>query len=616
MKKFLGALKYILLLPWRLLTWLRHILANLILLVVIIMLAMVFFSREKPIASSEKGALYVAPEGNIVEQRTYMAPFAILMNSNEQHDRETLLHDITFAIDHAATDKNITALVIDTGWMEEADPSKIFSIGSAIERFRKTGKPVFAVGDNYSQSQYLLASYANHIYLNPMGAVELHGFGAYPNYFRDALDKLKVNVHVFRVGEYKSFVEPFVRNNMSEEARSNTSLWLNELWQQYTAQVETARKMVPGTLDSYINHVDINMEAVEGNAAKMALNAKLVDMIGTRDEMKLWISKVVGRNAEGDSFAAVDMDDYLQKTQSSFPVIGNKVGVIVAKGEIQDGEQPAGEIGGDSLAEQIAQARKDNNVKALVLRIDSPGGSAFAAEIIRREIELTQKAGKPVIASFGGVAASGGYWIASTADEIWSTPSTITGSIGVFGMIPTFEHSIEALGIYSDGVGTTELAGAMHLDRAMSPLLEKSIQLEVEHTYRDFIELAARGRKSTPEKINLIAQGQVWSGVKAKELGLVDHLGDLNDAIASAAEKAHLGKDYRWDFIEKPLSPKEELLRKLATETSRVAGFHATHQVMNPVDRLIALVRQQLKMLAEFNDPRGVYVRCMECVIK
>lgn len=615
MRKLFEVLKFLLLLPWRLLTWIREILANLILLVIIVVVCFAVFSKEKPVAVPQKGALVIAPSGSLVEQITYMDPFRHLLEDENQPATETALHDLLVAIKQAQNDSNITALVIDPGWLERADPSKLLSLGAAIHEFKKSGKPVFAVGDSFTQAQYILASHADHIYLHPMGSVFLSGFGAYPNFFKDALDKLKINVHVFRVGDYKSFVEPFVRNDMSAESKQNSTLWLNDLWKQVTTTIEQERKLDAGAVDRYIASLDTNLVAVNGDSAQMALKAGLVDKVVTRDEMKRLIIAVAGQDKESGSFAAVDFDAYVDHARKASQGLGGKVGVIVASGNIMDGHQPAGSIGGDSLAKLIAQAREDDDIKALVLRIDSPGGSAFASEIIRDEIELTQKAGIPVIASFGGVAASGGYWIASTADEIWSTPTTITGSIGVFGMIPTFEQSLGAIGVHSDGVGTTVMADALHLDRPMNPIFERTLQLEVEHTYARFLELAAKGRKSTPETIHAVAQGQVWSGLKAKELGLVDHLGDLDQAIAAAAEKAKLGKAYRWEIIEPELSPKEQFIRELTSQTRSWLG-QTQSSAVNPFDKLIAVIKQQMNELNVFNDPHGVYVRCLECRVR
>lgn len=618
MKTLWRILKTILLFPWRLLTWLRQILANLLLLTLLLLLVAVFWGQEKQVAIPEKGALVIAPAGNLVEQRSYTDPWTLLLQDEDSRDTETSLHDVTLAIRRATTDPDVTALLIDAGWLQGADPSKLFSIGEAITQFKTSKKPVFAVGDQYTQAQYFLASYADEIYLHPMGGVFLNGLGVYPGYYKEALDKLKVKVHVFRVGDYKSFVEPFVRNDMSEESRRNTTLWLNDLWTAFSGEMEKQRKLEEGAVNNYVNQLDQRLAAVQGDAAQAALQAGLVDRIATRDEMKKLIMEKIGSNKTGDSFPAVSFKPYVHSLHQGNG-FGNKVGVVVASGTILDGEQPAGNIGGDTLAAQLQQIREDGDVQALVLRIDSPGGSAFAAEIIRREIQLTKEAGIPVVASFGGVAASGGYWIASTADEIWSTPNTITGSIGVFGLIPVFDESFKALGIHSDGVGTTELADAWHLDRPMNPILERSIQWEVEHTYQRFIELAAEGRGVSPEKIHAVAQGQVWSGVQARELNLVDHLGDLNAAIAAAARLAKLGDEYDWEIIEPKLSPQEQFIRQLTSEASHVlawAGLQAARSTNGAVENFLASVQEKLAQLANFNDPRGVYVRCLECVVQ
>lgn len=617
MKKLWQVFKNIMLFPWRVLTWIREIFANLLLLVLILLLAAAFWGREEQVAIPETGALVIAPSGSLVEQRSYTDPLALLLANEEDISMETSLHDVTLAIRRATTDPDVTALVIDAGWLQDADPSKLSSIGDAIVQFKTSKKPVFAVGDHYTQAQYFLASHADTVYLNPMGGVFLNGLGVYPGYYKEALDKLKVNVHVFRVGDYKSFVEPFVRNDMSEESRRNTGLWLNDVWTAFSAEIEKQRKLEAGAVNLYINQLDQRLAAVQGDAARAALQAGLVDRIATRDEMEKHIMEKIGRNEEGNSFPMVSFKPYVRKLQHASG-FGNKVGVVVASGAILDGEQPAGNIGGDTLAAQIRQIREDGDVQALVLRIDSPGGSAFAAEIIRREVQLTKEAGIPVVASFGGVAASGGYWIATTADEIWSTPNTITGSIGVFGLIPVFDESFKALGIHSDGVGTTALADAWHLDRPMNPILERSIQLEVEHTYRRFLELAAEGRGMETEKIHAVAQGQVWSGLQARELGLVDHLGDLDDAIMAAAKLAKLGDDYEWEFMEPELSPQEQFIRQLTSEASRVLAWAGLKSSRSPsmADKFLASLQEKLAQLATFNDPRGVYVRCMECDLR
>ena len=630
MMKFI---KKILSFPWRLLTWIRQVLANLIILAIIIIGVSAYFStRPSVVQAPQKGALIIAPSGTIVEQLTYVDPFTMLLEEENEYQAETLLYDLTTAITYAATDNNVTALVIDPSWLQYADPSKLFSIGDAINTFKESGKPTFAIGDSFSQAQYFLASYADSIYLNPMGSVFLRGFGAYPSYFKEALDKLHINVHVFRVGSYKSFVEPFVRNDMSEQAKQNNQLWLDNLWENFSQQIEQQRELKTGTINHFINTLDQQLETVQGDSAQLALQMGFVDELVTREEMNQLIIKIVGKDKSGYSFPSIYLKEYLNTTRKkSFqtPVMktalsrSKEIGVIIASGSILDGEQDAGSIGGDSLAKLLREVRENDSIKALVLRIDSPGGSAFASEIIRNEISLIQQADKPVIASFGGIAASGGYWIAASTDEIWATPTTITGSIGVFGIIPTFEESFASMGIHSDGVATTELANAWHLDQPMNPILEKSIQQEVEHTYDQFLTIVTQGRNTAndnndfnKEQTHQVAQGQVWSGEKAFELKLVDHLGDLNDAIAAVAKKAELGDDYEWEFIEEQLSPKEQFFKQIAEKIHAYFPSFSTRSSHRLFRNLLFKIEVLIADLASFNDPKGVYVKCLECSLQ
>ncbi len=614
----LSLIKTIFAIPWRILTWIRQTIANLIVLFLILIILSVWLAQDSGHPEISSGALVIAPSGAIVEQRTYVDPFVYLLNEEEQRDQETLLYDITLSIEAAADDTDITALVIDTTWLQAADPSKLFSVGAAIERFKESGKPVVAVGDSFTQGQYLLASYADTIYLNPMGTVFLHGFGAYPNFYKDAIDKLKINVHVFRAGEYKSFIEPFIRNDMSDEAKQNTQRWLNDIWLQVTDTLEQQRELPAGTVNDYINNFDSKLASTTGDAAQLALNSGFVDIIANRSEVEQQLIALVGEDPNSGSFAAVSLRAYARQLANDRAFqhgVRDKVGVIVASGAILDGEQPAGNIGGDTLAAHIRKAREDHHVKALVLRIDSPGGSAFASEVIRNELAITQAEGIPVITSFGGIAASGGYWIASTSDEIWSTPATITGSIGVFGMVPTFEDSFSALGIHSDGVGTTDLAGAWHLNRAMTPVVKNTIQLQIDHTYDEFLNHVASGRQSSKQAIHEVAQGKVWSGQTAKELGLVDGLGDLDAAIASAASLAGLGADYHWEFVKKDLSPREQFMQQLTSQSLAWIPEPAKQQP-DIIERSLRRLQQELAFFSTYNDPQGVYLRCLECQIR
>ncbi|MEZ5530162.1 MAG: signal peptide peptidase SppA [Porticoccaceae bacterium] len=592
-----------------------RMLINLLFLLLIAVLVISLFQKEaKPLP--ERAALSLTPGGFLVEQKTYTDPLTQLMQQSSPADAETLVSDVIEAIDRASTDPRITSLVLRLDYLVGGGLTKLEDIGQALNRFRDSGKPIIAVGDNFTQEQYYLASYADEIHLNPMGSVLITGYGSYRNYFKDALDKLKVNVHVFRVGTYKDAIEPFTRNDMSPASREHNSAWLNSLWAVYTDRVESQRDLPTDAINDYVNNLGAKLAAHQGNAAELALASGLVDKLSTRPQMAERLRQLAGVNDEGD-FQGIDMKRYLSHIRradmlEAKPDVG-KIGLIVAKGMILDGEQPSGTVGGDSLAALFRQARKDDRIKALVLRIDSPGGSAFASEVIRQEVLATRDAGLPVIVSMGSVAASGGYWIAMGSNEVWASPTTITGSIGVFGVIPTFEESLAALGVSSDGVGTTGLADLYHLDRPMSEQGKQVIQSGVNHIYDNFLSLVAQARGSTPEQIHQVAQGHVWTGEKALELGLVDQLGNLDKAIESAARAAGL-EQYDVEEVRKPLDFREQLLQEIAEGQAGVwmAGLVSQWQPQGWLAGLYDLGRR-LEPFSHFNDPRGMYLQCFDC---
>ena len=474
---------------------------------------------------------------------------------------ETLLKDIIDVIDHAKDDQRVQALVLDLHDMGNAATSKLADIGEALKRFKTGGKPIYASGDYYGQQQYYLAAHADRLYTASMGGVALTGFGIYRNYFKSALEKLMIQFHVFRVGTYKSALEPFLRDDMSEYAKEANLLWLSVLWNAYTGSIAEMRGLPREAVDDYINNVSVNLSMVKGDTAQLALDHGLVDALKTRDEVREELIALVGEDAEEMTINQIQFDDYLaaiepQRRQDREDT--SKVGVIVAKGIILDGVQPAGKIGGDTLTDLIRQARLDDEVKALVLHIDSPGGSALASEIIHREIELIRQSGKPVIASMSSIAASGGYWIASAANEIWAAPTTITGSIGIYSAVATFEKSLDYLGVHNDGVGTTRVADAFDTARPLNPIVADSMEQVIQHNYQRFIKTVSEGRNLTLQDVEKIAQGRVWAGKTAKELGLVDQFGNLQDAVQSAANMANL-KDYDVIYLEQPLTAREKL---------------------------------------------------------
>jgi protease-4 len=488
--------------------------------------------------------------------------------------------------------------VLDLEHMTGVSPAHLSGLGDALAQAKAAGKEIVAVGDYYTQGQYYLASYADNIYMHPMGQVLLTGFGSYQNYYKDLLDRLKVKVHVYRVGAYKAAVEPYTRTDMSAEAREANRAMIDELWQDYIAKVSTNRKMTLDQINDYVNRYEDVLKSADGDMARAALEHGLVDALISRDEMRERLIAKVGES-EG-TFRQIASNDYLRATRRVPAPATNEVGVVVAAGMILPGEQPRGSIGADSLTELIRSARLDKNVKAVVLRVDSPGGAAISSEVIRQEIEQLQVSGKPVVVSMAGVAASGGYWISATADEIWAAPTTVTGSIGIFGMVPTFEDSLAAIGVARDGVGSAPLAGALDPLGGISDPMGRILQANVEAGYKRFLDLVSRGRNMLPEDVDKIGQGRVWTGRKAHELGLVDGLGQLPDAIAAAAKRAGL-TDYQVRFIEKPLSAREQLLQQLAGSMGFVSSTS------------LGQLARALSDLARLDDPLHTYALCEAC---
>jgi len=575
----------------------------------------------------EKGALYLAPSGILVDQRAYVPPLDQLLSDQSAMYAETVVRDIIKAVNSASTDPRITHLIIDTHYLEGAGIAKLEEISVALMNFRATDKPIIAMADNFTQAQYFLAAHADHIMLNPMGSVILNGFGAYRNYYRDALDKLKVNIHIFRAGAFKSATEPFSRNTMSELSREETSDRVNRLWQYYSATVETLRNLEKGSIDNYANNLHLNAQALGGDLSKLAQQQGLVDQLATRSEILDYLNaQIPGTQGEFDS---VDMNTYLmhiEREELAAAAVAplDKIAVVVAKGTILDGDQPEGTIGGDTLSQILNDLERDEQIKAVVLRVDSPGGSAFAAEIIRNAIGKVTERDILLVVSMGSYAASGGYWIAAEADSVLALSTTITGSIGVYGMIPTVEDSLAALGVYTDGVGSTDIAGIMRLDRPLSAQTKTLFQSSVEHIYDRFIKLVANGRDITIEAVDQIAQGRVWTGQQALELGLVDRLGDLNDAIQVAAELADI-EQYRVEYLSRMLSPQELLVQQLSQNISAsLAGLGlqprwlSTELSSELSTELLSRARSALSPLTklrEFNDPRGIYLHCDNCPI-
>jgi protease-4 len=534
---------------WRAVDATRRFVFNLLFLVVLVLIAVALFSGGSRLTLLDDTALVLDLKGEVVEQFTGSAREAELAETLGGEARETQLRDIVAAIDAAAKDSKIPRMVLILDDMGHAGMAKLREIAAAIDRFKASGKPVVAWGSSLDQRQYFLAAHASEVYLHPMGAVVLTGFGGYRNYYHDALERLGVTVNVFRVGKYKSFVEPFTSNGPSREATEADSFWLNDAWAGYTGEVEAARHLPAGAISALIADAPARLAAVGGDLARFALEQKLVDGLKTRDELRALLLQRGKPDLEHKTFRQIGLEDY----RSGIGETGDRnreVGIIVAAGTISDGNEPQGAIGGRSTSELIRKAREDGSVKALVLRVDSGGGSAFGSELIRRELELTRAAGKPVVVSMGDVAASGGYWITTSADKVIADPATITGSIGVFGIVPTADRTLDKLGIHTGGVTTTWLAGASDLRRPIDSRLAEVVQSTVGFIYEQFLGRVALARRITREQVNEIAQGRVWTGKQAQERGLVDELGGLDLAVRSAATLANLGDGYRSSYIE------------------------------------------------------------------
>ncbi|MGA1742294.1 MAG: signal peptide peptidase SppA, partial [Pseudohongiellaceae bacterium] len=552
--------------------------------------------------------------GNIVEERTAVSSFSDLLGGNPA-DNEVLLQDVIDSIEIAGRDEAISSIVLQLDYLQAASLTQLQDIGKALKAFRETGKSVYTVADNLNQSQYYLATYADEIILNNLGAVNLEGMSSYQYYYAEAIEKLDVNVHVFRVGEFKSAVEPFELNGMSDAARENYEEWLNENWQLFVTDISQARNLDTEELNNFINNPDQQLVPFEGDTAAMALDFGLVDQIASRPEIRNYLIARIGSTEAGDNYLQIPFDDYLDERRIILPAElgGNQIGVIVASGTIYDGEQPAGSIGGDTLAALIRQARHDENIKALVLRVDSPGGSAFASEVIRSELLEFKSTGKPLVVSMGSVAASGGYWIATAADEIWASPATITGSIGIFGIYPTFKQTLNNLGIYVDGVGTTTQAGAFGLGMELPESTQIAIQLNVEKGYDRFLQIVAEARDMSTAEVDAVGQGRVWSANAALERNLVDQIGDLDNAIEAAANLANIDQ-YRALQISQPFSPTEVLIQSMAENFNILSWFKPATSLFTPFNRLYQQINEDIQQLSLLNDPGNLYLQCFSCL--
>jgi protease-4 len=597
---------------WNGITLVRLALSNILFLV---MLGLIYFvyigGAQAPLP--DKGALLLNMSGVVVDEKSPVNPLRAVLVQPTAADHQVLLRDVIEAIEYAAEDPAINSLVMELGSLANVGISKTQEIVSALETFRATGKPIIAVGDYYTQDQYLLASQADEIIAHPLGGVSLEGYASYHNYFADALEKFSVKVHVFRVGENKGAVEPYMRDDMSEQEKTISQLWLDDLWAQYTDTVESRRGLEPGSLNAYINNYKERLKLQGGDTARAAQEAGLIDQLLSRAEANDYIAEIVGVRNEDDLYEAVVFERYVARKRplSLSAPDGDRVAVITATGSILPGDQPPGAIGGDSLARLIRGAADEEDVKAIVLRVNSGGGSLFASEVIRQQVLYAKEQGLPVVISMGAVAASGGYYIAAQADEIWATPGSITGSIGVFAAFPTFEQLLARLGVHTDGVGTTDLAGSMRSDRDLNPDLVDALNNTIEFAYDSFLGIVAQGRGMAVDAVDPVAQGRVWSAADALDKGLVDKLGSLQEAIESAAALAGV-EDYTVQYVALPLSPRDMVLKQLA---NRLGSFDLLRGSAAAItaSRWMQPMENAAVELNALQDPRHIYLRCASC---
>ncbi|EFB3348486.1 signal peptide peptidase SppA, 67K type [Escherichia coli H605] len=599
---------------WRLLNFVREMVLNLFFIFLVLVGVGIWMqvSGGDSKETASRGALLLDISGVIVDKPDSSQRFSKLsrqlLGASSDRLQENSLFDIVNTIRQAKDDRNITGIVMDLKNFAGGDQPSMQYIGKALKEFRDSGKPVYAIGENYSQGQYYLASFANKIWLSPQGVVDLHGLATNGLYYKSLLDKLKVSTHVFRVGTYKSAVEPFIRDDMSPAAREADSRWIGELWQNYLNTVAANRQIPAQQVFPGAQGLLDGLTKTGGDTAKYALDNKLVDALASSAEIEKALTKEFGWSKADKNYRAISYYDYALKTPADN---GDGIGVVFANGAIMDGEETQGNVGGDTTAAQIRDARLDPKVKAIVLRVNSPGGSVTASEVIRSELAAARAAGKPVVVSMGGMAASGGYWISTPANYIVANPSTLTGSIGIFGVITTVENSLDSIGVHTDGVSTSPLAD-VSITKALPPEAQQMMQLSIENGYKRFITLVADARHSTPEQIDKIAQGHVWTGQDAKANGLVDSLGDFDDAVAKAAELAKLKQWHLEYYVDEPTFF-DKVMDNMSGSVRAMLPDALQAMLPAPLASVASTVKSESDKLAAFNDPQNRYAFCLTC---
>lgn len=605
---------------WHVLDATRRTLLNLLLLLLLGLLVWLVFKPGPP-ALQAKTALLLNIQGQVVEQRASSNPRDQLLGLSTDGSRsQTALRDVVAVLDAAAKDEAISHAVLLLDGFSGAGLATLREMAAAIESFKAAGKPVYAWGSDFDQRQFYLAAHATEVWLHPMGSVYVAGFGGYRTYYKDFFDKLGVTAHVLRAGKYKNFAESLTGSGPSPETLEADSLLLSTLWTGFTTGLEKARKLPAGSVMATIDSLPQSLAQADGDNAKWALQRKWVDALKTRDELREAMIAKGAKDEAGKTFKQVSLGEYLSRIKPRTD--GDAIGVIVAQGGISDGRTGPGAVGGLSTSELVRKARENDKIKALVLRVDSPGGSAFGSELVRRELELTRKAGKPVVVSMANIAASGGYWISMAADEVIADASTVTGSIGVISVLTTAEGAMDKLGLRTAGQPTTWLAGQPNPRRELDPRFAQLLQTSIDGSYRQFTTLVATARKGTPAQIQELAQGRVWSGPDAQTRGLVDRLGGLSDALARAAQLAKMADQPRVIYLEAEAGRLQRWLERFglaeATADWVPAAWHQGLQtalmstgLLPPVAQALA---QDMDWLAQAMAERKPFATAAHCL--
>jgi len=602
------AIKDLLKVVWRSIKVVQSVIGTIVFMILFVVVINLLFVESRPNVPAGS-ALILDLSGFVVEQKRTRNPYAALLGAQSDLPPEIEMRDIIRVITAAKEDDRISTLVLRLDNMIGRGPSQLHEIGAMLEDFKESDKPVLAYGDYYSQGQYLVASHADKVYMSPGGVLLLSGYGIYPTYIKAGLDLIKAKFHVFRVGDYKTAGEPFLRNEMSPQARESNSALLGDLWQAYVAEVADNRQISIEDLESNIENQDLLLREQDGSFARLALRMGLLDELITPDGWQAKMRKQVGRNGNSRGYKSVTFKNYLRAIGPR-PTAKDRIAVVVVGGVITDGERPRGTAGGDTVARQLRKARKNDRIKGVVLRVDSPGGSTFASEQIRREVELIRMTGKPIVVSMGVAAASGGYWISLASDEIWASATTITGSIGIIAIIPTFEDTLKEIGINVDGVGTTKFSGAFSPVRGLSEPVIDMINQSIQQGYKQFVSRVAQSRNLTYEAVDAIAQGRVWSGLAAKKLGLIDKLGGLREAIKSTAERAKIS-EFEIVYLEDSPTFEDNLAAFL--EKTSILGSRPVITSPGSLQKLVGRLNDDLRSMFTLNDPKNVYALCLVC---